>query len=105
MHKQTYISKIINVIMLSALIYLSILLITYITNENDIIEKNKKEKLKLNKITENNIFKFLFEKKEKEVCKIPIKKSFNTNLLLNGTFAIILAGFINWTNILFTGTI
>jgi hypothetical protein len=103
MQKQTYISKMLNIIMLSALIYLSVLLIFSINNEQEMIEKIRKQKLETNEFTENSILKYLFE--GKEIIKISTKKSLYINLLLNGSFAVILAGFITWTNILFTGTI
>ncbi len=107
MYKQKSFAKVINFIMLSALIYLAILLCQCISNEQEMIEKSINEKLQIQtkEFSDYNILKHLKQDK----INVPIirkKSSFNPNVILvNGSFAILLAGFINWTNILFTGTI
>ena len=104
MQKQKYFSKILNFVMLSGLIYLSLRLIGCINTEEEMIENLIREKMPTNEKTKNNIFNWVVEIKN----KLPLRKKNIINnglLLLNGSFAVLLAGFINWTNILFTGTI
>lgn len=109
MYKTKSFAKVINFIMLSALIYLAILLLQCMLNEQQMIEKMLNEKLQLQttQYSPNNILKYLQEEKKNNVPMLPIKKqSLNANVIfVNGSFAIILAGFVNWTNILFTGSI
>jgi len=101
MIKQKYFPKIINLLILSALIYLSFRLLQCINNEKTIVDKMIKDKLSKKEITDNKIFNY-----EIEIPSTKSASALNNNLLLlNGSFAFILAGFINWTNILFTGTI
>ena len=107
MYKQKSFAKVINFIMFSALIYLALLLCQCIINEQDMVEKMLLEKLQTqtNQFSDNNILRYLIQEKI-NVPILPRRSTFNSNVILvNGVFAIILAGFVNWTNILFTGTI
>ena len=105
MQKQKYFSKILNFFMLSALVSLSLMVIGCINTEEEMIQKLIREKMPTNEITKNIIFNYVLENNKNKLP--PRKKNIinNSLLLLNGSFAVLLAGFINWTNILYTGTI
>ena len=103
MQKQKYFSKILNLIMFSALLYLSLKVISCINSEQDMVQKLIKDKIPSNEITQNNLFSYKLESKNKILPRKEILC--NSLLILNGSFAVLLAGFINWRNLLYTGTI
>ena len=103
MHKQRYFPKIINLFMFTALLYLSIKVVNCINSEQDEIEKIIKNNIPSNEITQNNIFNYQFSKGNQ------ISQDDNTldigSLFINGSFSILLTGFLSWRKLLSAGTL
>merc|ERR1711957_761359 len=103
MHKQKYSTKIINIFMFTALLYLSIKVVSCFNSEQDEIEKIIKNKLPSNEITQNNLFNYQISKGNQIS---PDDNSFDIgSLLINGSFSICLTCFLTWRKLLSAGTV
>lgn len=103
MHKQSNLPKILNLFMLSALLYLSLKVVSCINSEQDELEKTiKMNKIPSNEYSQNNFFNY----KIKENVISPDDDFLSIgSLLINGSYTILLTGFLNWRKLLSAGTI
>ena len=107
MFRQKFLPKVLNLLMLSALFYLSVIIVKCINSEMNEPEKINKTQIPSNEITKNKIFNYLKNEEVKNTLYFNLdfsKINFN-NLTKNISLSVFLTSFIIWGKLLPTGTV